>query len=1461
MKRRFVHRCAWGALAVFFVATTVFTMLPRVRAAVPNGSTLNTHAVMVDDSNKIVSWVPTQDQAYAEVSRLAWEYITRYSPGDSVREVPLGNHTGKPLYYSQSYMDPDTQEPVGWPSNPAGTFAMLIESALAYYRFSGTAMDGNNDGEADFVRVAKDIADWHLANGMTLPTDHWSSVPYASGQDGELTYRGSNNTNGSGDGPGVLEPDKIGELGHSLVELYKLTGDTRYLNAAISSANALASHIRPGDATRSPWPFRVTAATNVIKEEYTSHVISPIELFDDLIALDQGNVAAYTTARTTAWNWLMQYPMQNNLWSGYFEDVSYETNPANNKNQLDAMMVARYLLTHPEKDPQWETHVRGLITWVENTFGRDQFGAKIIEEQQNFDHPMGSHTSRYGSVNALLYQKTGDLVAKEKAYRSLNWATYMMRSNGIGIDGPEVGNQWFTDSYGDFIRHFMVAMSAVPEFAPNGQVRILSSTSVVKNVLYNPGATDYINVNSINYQTFDASGIETIKVNRVPDGVSLNGNPLTQRSDLNAEGWIYDTATSTVSIRRSAGTAVAMSFSGPPSNIYPTVNLSAPGSIYTAPASFTLTATATDPDGTISKVEFYQNGVLVSTKTAAPYSHPVQNLPVGNYSFTARAYDNQDAVSISSAVTIVVSPAGQAGGIITASTPVTTKQTTSSSTITSPTFTVNPGDLLVAFLSSDGSGGSSQQSFSSVTTNGLTWSLKRRTNPAASGTAEIWTAVAPNGFTSGTATATRAGGSFPGMMSIVAFSGVDTTATAASAGQSGNGTAPSLSLTTTHPGSWVWAVGSDWSNTTSRTAASGQTITDQLTVSGTGAFWVQKQNTQTQNTGTVTINNTAPTSGTKWNLSAIEIIPLPAGDITPPVITMQPTGNVNVNGATINWITNEPSTSQVDYGTTASYGFSTSTNTNMDTEHVQVVAGLESGTTYHYRVRSVDAAGNAAVSGDNTFTTPMPPDSIAPSAPTNIVVIGFSATQAQISWQPATDNIGVTSYRVLRDGVLVATVTTSTFTDTNLQASTTYTYAVIALDAADNQSPASEPLSVTTLTDMQAPTTPANFVGTSTTNSIALDWTPSTDNIAVTGYEIWRDGVLLGTTTDTNFTDTNLQSGTTYIYTLRAFDAAGNYSSYAQLHIATITPDITAPAVSITDPANGTTVSSNTTITASATDATGVTGVQFLLDGVPLGPEDTVAPYQYTWNTTSVSNGAHTLSARARDPAGNVGNAASVTITVNNPVSQLAIDRQVTTKQSSASTTISAPALTTTKPGDLLVAFIASDGPGSTQSIRSVTGGGLTWTLRQRTNTRAGTSEIWTAVAPNIVNNMIVTATRNTGSYVGFITVVAFSGADTTVNGAVGSANGANGAATVSVNATRTGSQVWAIGNDWDRATARTLGSGQTMVDQYLASVGDTFWVQRLTNPTSGPGTVTLSTTAPTNDRWNFAAIEILPKL
>jgi hypothetical protein len=187
-------------------------------------------------------------------------------------------------------------------------------------------------------------------------------------------------------------------------------------------------------------------------------------------------------------------------------------------------------------------------------------------------------------------------------------------------------------------------------------------------------------------------------------------------------------------------------------------------------------------------------------------------------------------------------------------------------------------------------------------------------------------------------------------------------------------------------------------------------------------------------------------------------------------------------------------------------------------------------------------------------------------------------------------------------------------------------------------------------------------------------------------------------------------------------------------------------------------------------------------------------------------------------------------------------------------------------PNELLLAMIASDvssTSGPNNSVTSMTGGGLTWVLVRRTNTQRGTAEIWRAFAPAPLSN--VTATANLAiSAVSSITVMSFPGVNTSGTngsgaiGATGTGNANPGAPTASLVTAQSNSLVIGVGSDWDNAIGRTVGPNQVMVHQYLAPIGDTYWVQRVTTLSPAGTTVTVNDTAPTGDRYNLTICEIV---
>lgn len=132
-----------------------------------------------------------------------------------------------------------------------------------------------------------------------------------------------------------------------------------------------------------------------------------------------------------------------------------------------------------------------------------------------------------------------------------------------------------------------------------------------------------------------------------------------------------------------------------------------------------------------------------------------------------------------------------------------------------------------------------------------------------------------------------------------------------------------------------------------------------------------------------------------------------SADTTAPTISAQNVSNISASGATIAWTTNEAATSQVDYGTTTSYGQSTALDSSLVTSHSVPISGLSVGTLYHYRVRSKDAAGNERIGTDATFTTTQAADTVAPTG-TITINAGAAATNNRTITLTlaATDNSG-----------------------------------------------------------------------------------------------------------------------------------------------------------------------------------------------------------------------------------------------------------------------------------------------------------------------------------------------------------------------------------------------------------------------------------------------------------------------
>jgi chitodextrinase len=297
----------------------------------------------------------------------------------------------------------------------------------------------------------------------------------------------------------------------------------------------------------------------------------------------------------------------------------------------------------------------------------------------------------------------------------------------------------------------------------------------------------------------------------------------------------------------------------------------------------------------------------------------------------------------------------------------------------------------------------------------------------------------------------------------------------------------------------------------------------------------------------------------------------------------------------------------------------------------------------------VSSTGNTNILGTQVNASYSITDQTAPAIPGGLAVASHAVTSIGLSWTASTDNVGVTGYKVYRNGTQVATTTGTTYTNTGLTPNTTYTYTVAAYDAAGNVSAQSPGVTGTTDPDTTAPTVPGTPTQSSRTmTTMAISWTASTDNVGVTGYKVYRNGTQVATTTTTNYSDTDLVPGTTYTYKVAAFDAAGNTSAQSTGASLATAPDTQAPTVPGSLTATSTTSTSVSLSWTASTDNVGVTGYKIYRNSSTTALA-TVTTTSYT-NSGLTGSTAYTYQVSAIDAAGNESAKSSV-ISTTTPAS------------------------------------------------------------------------------------------------------------------------------------------------------------------------------------------------------------------
>jgi len=532
---------------VFVIFIVIFVFAMNLHAQ--QGELLIYHPIQTDKAGNIIPWYnPDPAIAYDHNLHLVWNFWL------NMRRDP----DGLPYYMEHQVWNKniDDQRGIG-----GDQFMMAISSWRLLYAYLG---DEHLKTNMYF------LAGYYLTHGLSPANCKWPDIPfpyntliYSGVYDGDMR-----------NGKDVSQPDKAGSLGQQLITIYKIKSDPVFLDAAIKIANTLAAHTKTGDADHSPIPFKVnvfTGKTAMLKPDgksgnwkdtacYTSNLTPTLELFYGLVQLHAGNTAAYQTAADKILAWLKRYPIQDNLWGPFFEDVGEWS-----QTQINAMTCARYIMEHPQYFPDWKVESKSIIDWVHTNFNNynwKKYGVIVTNEQSVYPVPGNSHSARQAADELLYCSLTGDTSMYTNAIHELNWSTY-----AVDVDGKNcfpTDEPWLTDGYGDYVRHYLRAMAAYPNLAPN-EDHILSTTSVIQQADYKGNFKKYLSVEfdkadtnkvKLYYRTFDDNGTEIIKLKNKPSAVLLNDSPLKENSESEGYTWTALEKGGVLTIKRKNGNRV-----------------------------------------------------------------------------------------------------------------------------------------------------------------------------------------------------------------------------------------------------------------------------------------------------------------------------------------------------------------------------------------------------------------------------------------------------------------------------------------------------------------------------------------------------------------------------------------------------------------------------------------------------------------------------------------------------------------------------------------------------------------------------------------------------------------------------------------------------------------------------------------------------------------------------------------
>ena len=334
---------------------------------------------------------------------------------------------------------------------------MGILSYLKYYAFRGKT-------EPAYLESARAMGDYLVNETLTPDSGAYPRFTRSTGHRGAFPQ--PVDAGSQSDHPYEIEPDKGGIAGYALVLLSASTGNQSYLEQGLHNARVLAANQQDGDATRSPWPFRVDLRSGQARGPVSGNSVYTLRLYD--LLLSKG-YAEFQKPRQALWAWIKRYQIpsaagKGALFAQFFED---HDSPGN-RTAWAPLNLARYLLEQRQTlDPDWLADSGTLIDFVRRNFTHVELGVTVCHEQDEDKDAWGGVSSTYGAVLALYAKASDSASLASQARQVLNFVLYNIDDQGRPRDlfkSTSPGG-WQEDAHTDVIHNYVDALQAFPEWA------------------------------------------------------------------------------------------------------------------------------------------------------------------------------------------------------------------------------------------------------------------------------------------------------------------------------------------------------------------------------------------------------------------------------------------------------------------------------------------------------------------------------------------------------------------------------------------------------------------------------------------------------------------------------------------------------------------------------------------------------------------------------------------------------------------------------------------------------------------------------------------------------------------------------------------------------------------------------------------------------------------------------------